>query len=137
LLLSACTVYDPTYLQLEPAVETNPRSNDIVGMWHRKGGDGMGRHETYSVLFAPSGEGHFDSLITDLLIHEDASGKFTWAYQGAGVWTTALKAGDKPKGIGYYFHKPTQWRLSGSSLLQHTTWPGSGELFYVWERVRQ
>jgi hypothetical protein len=135
-LLASCSIYDPSYAALLPIAETAPQKDAIVGMWHRKGGDGMGRHETYSLLFDRAGKGHYNSLITDLLLHNDVTGRFDWAYEGAGIWKTTLTPGEKVDGFGYFLKVPTSWRLAGGKLLQQSD-ASTGSFFYVWERVSQ
>jgi hypothetical protein len=130
LSLASCASTDPSFQSLAAVAETNPKPDAIVGLWHRKASYGMGGKSSSTLLCRSDGTILRDILATDALSHtddQDTSGKWTWHYQGGGVWHPKLHG----------LHYGEKWILANDHLLTsgHTDAFGLAKYFYVYERT--
>jgi hypothetical protein len=117
ILLAQCVSYDSEFKALETVVETNPRPDAIVGMWHRRENDAgnwaVDIKTRTTLLFKSDGssvsrwqmfvDGRPEVSEADANKHAQSA---RWSYSGAGTWL-----------LTYPGHKPSKMRLSSGKLL--------------------
>jgi hypothetical protein len=133
--LASCTsTNDPEYQALVTSAESNPPSEAVVGMWHRR----KDQHEfswRMNILMQRNGTGMVESYATVpgslQPVHTgfDKLGAFHWKYQGQGVWQ--LRSQANPDRVD-------ECRISGGKLLRYIKhWSDIGTPgYFVYDRVR-